>query len=139
MKNLFRFLSSLFSNSKIAKKFDIAFYNSGLDKRAIGDYSGSIKDFTKAIEINPKDETSYYLRGQSKMDFKDYIGAISDFSKAIEIDPMNSSAYLMRGMARGEIRDSRGAEDMVKVLMLNKKPRGVGMCTAKRCEYTIGC
>jgi tetratricopeptide (TPR) repeat protein len=63
------------------------FFNSGIKKNKAGDYQGAIEDYTKALEINPKNSYSYYNRGNSKSKLKDYLGAIEDFTKAIEINP----------------------------------------------------
>jgi len=42
------------------------YFISGVEKLASGDYQGAIKDFNKAIEINPKDVDAYYIRGVAK-------------------------------------------------------------------------
>ena len=49
------------------------------------DYQGAISDYTKAIEINPKEAKAYCNRGSAKNVLKDYSGAISDYTKAIEL------------------------------------------------------
>ena len=38
------------------------YFQRGFEKGKKGDYYGAISDFTKAIEINPKDWSSYYNR-----------------------------------------------------------------------------
>ena len=52
------------------------------------DYQGAISDYTKAIEINPKEAKAYHNRGMAKDLLRDYQGAISDYTKAIEINPV---------------------------------------------------
>ena len=49
------------------------------------EFKGAIDDFTKAIEIDPNDDSSYKCRGLSKKILKDFKGALDDFNKAIEI------------------------------------------------------
>jgi tetratricopeptide (TPR) repeat protein len=63
---------------------DIPHCNKGITKYNLKDYSGSIIDFTKAIEINPEYAEAYYNRGISKDDIQDYLGAIADYTKAIK-------------------------------------------------------
>lgn len=45
----------------------VEFYNNGLAKGQLKDFSGAIIDYTKAIEINPKFEDAYYNRGKTKI------------------------------------------------------------------------
>ena len=37
-----------------------------LSKNSSGDYAGAIEDYTKAIELDPKDAVAYYNRGYAK-------------------------------------------------------------------------
>ena len=48
-------------------------------KRRLKDYSGSIKDLNKAIELNPYNTLAYSLRGISKDRLGDKNGACEDF------------------------------------------------------------
>ena len=66
----------------------------------IQDYQGAIADFSKAIEINPKNEYAYFFRGLSKALLFDYRGAIADYSEAIEINPNSAGAYHNRGLSK---------------------------------------
>ena len=50
-------------------------YYRGVAKFSIGDDKGAIADYTKAIEINPKDAQTYGRRGFSKAGLGDYTGA----------------------------------------------------------------
>jgi tetratricopeptide (TPR) repeat protein len=69
------------------------------------EYDRSIDDFTKALEINPKDEENhkvYYMRGRSYLENRQYDQAINDFTKALEICPETDKA------TRFSIMESRG-------------------------------
>jgi len=46
--------------------------------------TAAIGEYTKAIEIDPKDVDSLLRRGQAHLAKKDYVLAIADFTKAIE-------------------------------------------------------
>ena len=87
----------------------VNYFNLGNEKADKGDHYGAISDFSKAIEINPKDDDSYFNRGNSKVDLKDYYGAISDYTKAIEINPNYYQAYGNRGLTKSDIGDLKGA------------------------------
>ena len=84
---LFLFVSTGYSQT--AREY----LNQGNAKRQLKDFRGAIADFTKVIEINPKDKWIYYTRGEAKIGIKDYNGAIEDFNKALELDSENSLAF----------------------------------------------
>ena len=70
------------------------------------DHDRAIADFTKAIEINPKDTIAYCSRGNAYANKKDHDRAVVDYTKAIEIDPKYASASSNRGIAyraKGEL------------------------------------
>ena len=86
----------------------VDYFNLGNEKADKGDHYGAVTDYTKAIEMNPKDDDAYFNRGNSKSELKDYYGAISDYSKAIEIKPADD-AYYNRGKAKSDLKDYYGA------------------------------
>ena len=53
------------------------FYETGMAKAKVNDYKGAIVDFTKALEINPKDEFAYFNRGLSKYYLGDFTTSYS--------------------------------------------------------------
>ena len=58
------------------------------------DYEGAIAEYTKALEINPKDAMALISRGLTKQYIKDYKGAVADFSQTIKVRrncPMHTS------------------------------------------------
>ena len=83
--------------------------NRGIEKGKEGDLDGAIADFTRAIELNPKDDAPYYNRAQAKRLKKDAAGAIADYTRAIELGSTNPAAYNNRGNARAENNDRDGA------------------------------
>ena len=50
------------------------YFISGVEKLASGDYQGAIKEFGRAIEINPKYAEAYIYRGVAKGELGDYQG-----------------------------------------------------------------
>ena len=83
--------------------------NRGIEKGKEGDLDGAIADFTRAIELNPKDDAPYYNRAQAKRLKKDATGAIADYTRAIELGSTNPAAYNNRGNVRSENNDPDGA------------------------------
>lgn len=55
-------------------------------------FDKAIKDFDKAIEIDPNDLASYIDRGKTYAYQKDYDNAIKDFEKVVETSPKGSQA-----------------------------------------------
>ena len=87
------------------KKYADAYYEQGLVFYNNMEYDRSIDDFTKALEINPKDKENhkvYYMRGRSYLGIRQYKEAINDFTKALEICPDGDRA------TKFSILESRG-------------------------------
>ncbi len=55
---------------------------SGIEKADSGEYENAIKEFTKAIGLNPTDEKSYFHRATLKVRLGDLEGARADFKMA---------------------------------------------------------
>ena len=66
----------------------------------------SIKDYDKAIELDPNDAAAYYNRGHSYSDLGQYQRAIEDFDKAIELDPNDAEARTLRQRALRALEES---------------------------------
>ena len=96
--------------------------NRGMARKAKGDLDGAIADYTKAIEIDPRDAHAYYNRGIARDDKGDHDGAIVDYTKAIEIDPRYAPAYNNRGIARRARGDLDGAiADYTKAIEIDPR------------------
>jgi tetratricopeptide (TPR) repeat protein len=81
-----------------------------------------IKEYTKAIEANPRDAKAYFLRGQAYSEKGQYDQAIADFTRALEINPTDTEAYLNRGHAYIDKKQyDRAISDYGKILEI--KPR----------------
>ena len=63
----------------------------------LGKNKRAIKDFDKAIELDPKDSGCYYWRGRCYYFLDKNKRAIKDFDKAIELNPKDSDYYDWRG------------------------------------------
>ncbi len=74
------------------KKIFKTYIKKGLKKFKNNDFKGAVDDFTKAIELDPKNDEAYYYRGKVKNKLQDFSGAINDYNKALEINPQNNKA-----------------------------------------------
>ncbi len=100
----------------------LAYGSRGSAKQALNDLDGAMKDYNKAIEINPKSHRAYNHRGVVKSTLKDFEGAILDYSKAIESKPKFGLAFFNRGTAKNALKDYKGAlKDYNKAIEINPK------------------
>ena len=84
------------------------------------EHQKAIDNYTKAIELNPKDAAAYYNRGRAYYNLGQYQKAIDDYTKAIELDPNCMEAYYSRGCAYDSLEEYRKAiEDYNKVIELD--------------------
>lgn len=92
--------------------------------RCLNDYNNALKDYSKAVEIDPKSYYGYAIRG-SFYDYylKDYDKALKDYSKAIKFAPWVHEYYDMRGdLYRYKLFDYKKAlEDYSAAININSK------------------
>lgn len=98
------------------------FSKRGTLKYLNSDFSGAIKDYNKAIEINPKEKYVYYNRGSAKIYLEDYYGAIDDFTKEIKQNSDYAKAYYNRGWVKAQLKKyDEAIKDYDKTLKLDSK------------------
>ena len=71
----------------------------GIEAGQRGQYSDSIQDLTKAIELEPDHADAYNFRGLAYDNQGKHDHAIQDYTKAIELEPDHTDAYYLRGLA----------------------------------------
>jgi len=97
-----------------------AYNNRGNAYAELNEHERAIKDFDKAIELNPDDAETYYNRGVAYAKLNKYEQAIKDYEKAIELNPDDAKAYYNRGLAYAELNKYEQAiEDYDKAIELN--------------------
>ena len=78
-----------------------------------------MRDFDKAVQLDPKYAYAYNNRAATKFKLKDYAGSVEDCTEAIKINPNYGYAYSNRGNAKELLRDDSGAcEDWKKAVEL---------------------
>jgi hypothetical protein len=89
------------------------------------DYHQLIRDYTRAVERNPKDSEAYRLRGYAEYQNEEWDRAIADYTRAIELDPNSHVAYMNRAWAHAR-KEQYGAaiKDIQKASQLQPNEPG---------------
>jgi tetratricopeptide (TPR) repeat protein len=85
------------------------YFEKGVDCYYHGDLSGSIFNWSLAIENNFIDPNVYYFRAIVKNELYAWKFALIDYDKAIELDPKFVEALIYRGVLKDENEDYKGA------------------------------
>ena len=80
---------------RVSKKNE-AYINRGNRKLDIKDYYGAISDYTKGIDIDPKNKSGYKNRGIAKKKIGDLKGACSDWRQTAFLSPNDAAAKWVR-------------------------------------------
>lgn len=111
------------------------YFEKGMTCYDQGDLSGSIFNWSLAIENNPKDPNAYYSRAIAKEELYAWKSALIDYDKAIEIAPKFADALINRGGLKYENGDYEGAiVDYETVLRLER----VGDRQQQQAYFNIG-
>ncbi|MDR2223217.1 MAG: hypothetical protein LBE34_10815 [Flavobacteriaceae bacterium] len=111
------------------------YFEKGMNCYDQGDLSGSIFNWSLAIENNPKDPNAYYSRAIAKEELYAWKSALIDYDKAIEIAPKFADALINRGGLKYENGDYEGAiADYETVLRLER----VGDRQQQQAYFNIG-
>ena len=81
----------------------------GMEKAESGDTKGAIKDFQKALAIDPNHRYALNSYGKAEFELGNYDAAILFHTKAIDLDPGLGLPHLYRGNARKQKGDLQGA------------------------------
>lgn len=81
----------------------IIFFNIGLAYEYLEQNENALENYTKAIELEPKEFFYYYMRGKLKYCLYEYKESVEDFNKAIEIAPIHAISYYRRSLSEYEL------------------------------------
>ena len=87
-----------------------------------GQYDQAISEYTKAIELNPKNAMTYYYRGNAYRAKDQYKEAVSDYTKVLELNPTSAEAYHNRAMMYYKQGQPKPAiSDFTKAIEINPR------------------
>jgi tetratricopeptide (TPR) repeat protein len=87
-----------------------------------GDYNGALRDYNRAIAMNPQYAFAYNNRANLRFQQKDLRGALTDYNRAIALKPNLALAYSNRGNIKAEFKDTKGAlADYNRAISLDPK------------------
>jgi tetratricopeptide (TPR) repeat protein len=87
-----------------------------------GAYESAVREFTQALEQNPKAREAYLNRGAARVLMADYDAAIVDLNSAIALGTDDPIAYWNRGVAFFETNQlDQATHDLTQVLRLDPK------------------
>ena len=79
---------------------------------ALSQYDKAIADYSKVIELEPKDSVGWTSRGYAYTGLGQYDKAVADFSKVIELDQKNASAWYLRALLCLKLDDQKAYRQM---------------------------
>jgi tetratricopeptide (TPR) repeat protein len=83
------------------------------------DYPNAIKEYTKALQLDPKNADIYFVRGYCNRQIGENLRAIADYTKAVEIAPNFSDAYYNRAWTYSEEGEyDKAVEDYTKAIKI---------------------
>jgi antitoxin component YwqK of YwqJK toxin-antitoxin module len=112
--------------TKVETKFHNAF-SKGIELFNAGNYSGAIRNYDKAIELNPNYSDVYFYRSRAYLNDLKFDKAMTDCNKAIELEPEYKEAYTIRAFIRlreHELKDTREINLKSGITVLAGKPGG---------------
>lgn len=110
---------TLFTDATEKQPAPLTYYYRGIVNVGLKDYQAAIRDYDKALELNPKFFIALVERAKSKRSIRDYGGSVSDFDLAISIRPGDKTLYNDRGWVKSSSNDYSGAlADFSKAIAL---------------------
>jgi tetratricopeptide (TPR) repeat protein len=71
--------------------------NRGISERALKKFDAAVADYSKAIELFPKNARYYVNRANAELNLGKTDEALADYQGSISVDPKNALAYANRG------------------------------------------
>ena len=88
----------------------VNFYDKqGLKEWNNKNFSAAIRNYNKAIEIEPNNALLYGKRGNSYYQIGDFYKAISDYDQSLKLNPNDETIFFFRGMAKLNLGFIKGA------------------------------
>jgi len=81
----------------------------GNQKKDMDDLKAAMKDYNKAIELDPNLYTAYLARGAVHFILQDFESSLSDFNKTVELTQALIETFVKRGNVKTILEDWKGA------------------------------
>jgi tetratricopeptide (TPR) repeat protein len=96
-------------------------FNAGVKHGIDYNYEEAIKEFDKAIDLNPLYAEAFLYKGLAKIELEDNSQAIKDLTITIELDPaFSDQAHYFRGLAKYNLEDYSGSiDDLTIAIRMN--------------------
>jgi tetratricopeptide (TPR) repeat protein len=122
MKSNLILLVLIIFSIKLFSQTAVDFVKKGNAKQEISNFKGAIKEYNKAIKIDPKNNEAYFQRAICKTNLGDYYGAVLDYKSFNELLPNIAGSYYNSGLCRSKINDLNGAlRDYNKSITIDPK------------------
>jgi TonB family protein len=108
-------------NKRFTKKSSSGYTGRGIAYMSLGKYEDALSDFTRAIDIDPKEGLNYKLRGQVNHIMRNLENALEDYSNALEKYPEFKDVYFKRGEVLRELgRYNEAIDDYTREISINE-------------------
>jgi S1-C subfamily serine protease len=119
----------------------LEYFYKGYNKFEIGKFEDAVTNYSKYIELSPREAKAFNYRGLAYWKLKKYNKAIKDFTKAMKIDPNFKPAYINRAEVYIKMEEyEKGTKDLGKLIKMD--PENVnayysrGVCYSKDESYS---
>lgn len=126
-------INDLDKSIRLNNNYASAFSNRGYVYLNAKLFGQAVKDFNRAIQLEPNEAQNYVYRAQCNRPTDKNL-AISDFNKAVELAPKNSYIYVARGnFYDQDLKDfSSALADYTRAIELERRENELALCYYNR-------
>lgn len=109
----------------------------GILRREIGEYQSSLRDLSKAVELDPQNPMLLMQRSITRLKLEDHHGAIRDLERASKLDTKNSMVYSMLSSAFASRDKEKYSEHESLVFAINYLTKAIELDTTNPFLYDL--
>lgn len=87
----------------------LEFYDRGVEQAKRGETQAAIREFDRALRLNPELADAYYRRGLARFDLGQFQAAIADYTQTLHLQPERADVYLGRALVQLALGELQGA------------------------------